>query len=172
MSLTPMVVSMLVLAFALGASIGSFLNVVAYRLPNRMSVVSPPSQCPGCGHRIAWYDNVPVLSWLALRGRCRRCAARISVQYVMVETGFGLFALAIASSMLLRAPSRLVLSAETSVAVVVTLLGALGPAIAGVRRERRDAAQVRLIAASEAEPQHDTAGTGSVLEANEKAFGA
>jgi leader peptidase (prepilin peptidase)/N-methyltransferase len=76
-----------------GLLIGSFLNVVAYRVPLGRSVVSPPSACPSCGHPIQWNDNIPVLSWLWLRGRCRDCHARIGVRYPSVEacTG-GLFA--------------------------------------------------------------------------------
>lgn len=68
-----------------GAVIGSFLNVLIVRLPQDQSIVSPRSRCPRCGHTIAWYDNVPILSWLALRGRCRHCRQRISIQYPLVE---------------------------------------------------------------------------------------
>lgn len=68
-----------------GALLGSFLNVCVYRLPRNESVIHPRSRCPGCGTPIAWYDNVPMLSWLALRARCRRCRAPISVQYPIVE---------------------------------------------------------------------------------------
>lgn len=69
----------------LGLFIGSFLNVVIYRVPKGESVVSPRSRCPGCGQEISWYDNLPVVSWLALRGRCRTCAEPISVRYPLVE---------------------------------------------------------------------------------------
>jgi leader peptidase (prepilin peptidase) / N-methyltransferase len=68
-----------------GLLIGSFLNVVAYRVPRRESLISPGSRCPSCGHAIAPYDNVPVLSWLLLRGRCRHCGTRISARYPAVE---------------------------------------------------------------------------------------
>jgi leader peptidase (prepilin peptidase) / N-methyltransferase len=71
--------------FLVGAAIGSFLNVVIGRVPAGESVVSPGSRCPRCAAPIAWYDNLPVLSWLILRGRCRRCAARISLRYPIVE---------------------------------------------------------------------------------------
>lgn len=71
--------------FVLGLAFGSFLNVCIYRLPRGLSVVSPGSACPHCGHFIAFYDNVPVVSWIALRGRCRHCAARISPRYLLVE---------------------------------------------------------------------------------------
>jgi leader peptidase (prepilin peptidase)/N-methyltransferase len=70
---------------ALGASIGSFLNVVIHRLPRGESLASPGSRCPSCGTPIAPYDNVPVLSWLLLRGRCRHCGAPISPRYPTVE---------------------------------------------------------------------------------------
>ncbi len=79
-------------AFAgvLGALLGSFLNVCVHRLPRGESVVHPRSRCPGCGHLIAWYDNVPLLSWLLLRARCRHCRAPISVQYPLVELAVAL----------------------------------------------------------------------------------
>jgi leader peptidase (prepilin peptidase) / N-methyltransferase len=73
------------LAIPIGAMIGSFLNVVVHRLPRAESVVRPGSRCPACETAIAPYDNVPVLSWLLLRGRCRNCAARISGRYPAVE---------------------------------------------------------------------------------------
>jgi leader peptidase (prepilin peptidase) / N-methyltransferase len=72
-------------AAVIGAAIGSFLNVCVHRWPEDRSVVSPPSSCPGCGARIRWHDNVPVLGWLLLRGRCRACGTGISVQYPLVE---------------------------------------------------------------------------------------
>jgi leader peptidase (prepilin peptidase) / N-methyltransferase len=68
-----------------GACVGSFLNVVIARLPHGKSLVSPPSACPRCGARIAWRDNVPIASWLLLRGRCRNCARPISGRYPLVE---------------------------------------------------------------------------------------
>jgi leader peptidase (prepilin peptidase)/N-methyltransferase len=69
----------------LGLVIGSFLNVCIHRLPQRKSIVSPPSQCPHCGYVLRWHDNVPVLSYLLLGGRCRRCRVRISPRYPIVE---------------------------------------------------------------------------------------
>jgi leader peptidase (prepilin peptidase) / N-methyltransferase len=72
-------------AAVLGALIGSFLNVVIHRVPREESLVSPGSRCPSCGEAIAPYDNVPVVSWLLLRGRCRHCGARISARYPVVE---------------------------------------------------------------------------------------
>jgi leader peptidase (prepilin peptidase)/N-methyltransferase len=68
-----------------GAVVGSFLNVVIARVPAGESIVRPRSRCPRCGAPIAWYDNVPVLSWILLRGRCRRCGGPISPRYVLVE---------------------------------------------------------------------------------------
>ena len=77
------------LAAVVGAIFGSFLNVVAYRLPRGESLSRPRSRCPGCETQIRAYDNVPVLSWLALRGRCRTCRAPISARYPLVEAGTG-----------------------------------------------------------------------------------
>lgn len=71
--------------FAMGALVGSFLNVVVYRMPLGMSLVSPPSSCPSCGAGIAARDNVPILGWLLLGGKCRRCGLPISVRYPLVE---------------------------------------------------------------------------------------
>jgi len=78
------------LAGFLGLVVGSFLNVVAYRLPRGESLVAPRSRCPGCETQIASYDNLPVLSWLLLRGRCRHCGAPISARYPVVEAATGL----------------------------------------------------------------------------------
>jgi leader peptidase (prepilin peptidase)/N-methyltransferase len=75
----------LVIAGVLGLIVGSFLNVVIHRLPLGESVVTPPSRCPACGARIRAIDNVPVVSWLLLRGRCRSCQARIPIRYPLVE---------------------------------------------------------------------------------------
>jgi leader peptidase (prepilin peptidase)/N-methyltransferase len=68
-----------------GALIGSFLNVVIYRLPLGQSLVSPPSRCRACGYSLRWFDNIPIFSWLALRGRCRKCGVGVSWQYPVVE---------------------------------------------------------------------------------------
>lgn len=78
------------LAGLFGLMVGSFLNVCTLRWPLEESVISPPSTCPACGSGIAWYDNIPLLSWLLLRGRCRRCGETISVQYPLVELTTGL----------------------------------------------------------------------------------
>jgi leader peptidase (prepilin peptidase)/N-methyltransferase len=73
------------LAGVLGLVVGSFLNVCIYRLPRKLSIVSPPSRCSGCGRTLSWFDNVPVVSYLALGGRCRTCGARIGLVYPLVE---------------------------------------------------------------------------------------
>ncbi|MGA2265842.1 MAG: prepilin peptidase [Phycisphaerae bacterium] len=75
----------LIFLVAIGACVGSFLNVVIHRLPRGMSIVFPPSHCPACGRLIHWHDNIPLVSWLVLRGRCRRCKAWISPRYLVVE---------------------------------------------------------------------------------------
>jgi leader peptidase (prepilin peptidase)/N-methyltransferase len=78
-------IPILVLAGILGLSVGSFLNVCIYRLPLGQSLASPPSRCPKCGRSLRWFDNIPVISWLALRGKCGQCGAPISIQYPIVE---------------------------------------------------------------------------------------
>lgn len=85
-----------VLVGVLGLAIGSFLNVVVYRVPAGISVVAPASSCPGCGHEIRRRDNVPVVSWLLLRARCRDCSAPISARYPLVEAATGLLFVAVA----------------------------------------------------------------------------
>jgi len=83
------------IAGLLGLIVGSFLNVVIYRVPARLSVVRPRSRCPACETPIAGYDNVPVLSWLVLRGRCRHCGVSIPVRYTLVELLTGGVSLAV-----------------------------------------------------------------------------
>jgi leader peptidase (prepilin peptidase)/N-methyltransferase len=78
------------LAAALGACVGSFVNVVLWRVPRGESIVSPPSHCPSCGHELGPVELVPVLSWVALRGRCRHCGVHISARYPLVELGIGI----------------------------------------------------------------------------------
>lgn len=74
-----------VLAFIFGSVIGSFLNVVILRTPLHQSIVTEPSHCFSCGHRLAWYDMFPILSWLFLRGKCRYCGSKISPRYMIIE---------------------------------------------------------------------------------------
>src|ERR1700738_4490388 len=81
--------------FAVGAVVGSFLNVVIARVPKGRSIVSPGSRCPRCGSPIAWYDNIPVLSWILLRARCRNCGLPISPRYPLVEVLTGVLAVAV-----------------------------------------------------------------------------
>ncbi|HEY7497190.1 MAG TPA: prepilin peptidase [Vicinamibacterales bacterium] len=77
---------MTLIGFAiLGLAIGSFLNVCIHRLPSKSSIAQPPSSCPHCGYRLRWYDNIPVLSYAMLGGRCRQCKASISIRYPIVE---------------------------------------------------------------------------------------
>jgi leader peptidase (prepilin peptidase)/N-methyltransferase len=128
-----------------GLALGSFLNVVAVRLPERRSVVHPRSKCVACAAAVAWYDNVPVLSYLLLRGRCRRCGARIGLLYPAVElataglmvgcvVGFGLSLRAAAAAVFCAAlvivtatdlthrivPNRVVLPASVAVLALMT----------------------------------------------------
>src|SRR5580704_2423115 len=82
-------------AFVFGLLWGSFLNVVIYRVPLDMSVVSPPSHCPGCGAAVKAYDNIPVVSYLVLRGRARCCGAKMSPRYLFIELIGGALSLAV-----------------------------------------------------------------------------
>lgn len=86
-------------AGALGAALGSFLNVCIYRWPNDESVIRPRSRCPGCGTPVRWRDNVPVLGYLVLRGRCRSCRTRLSLQYPLVEAVVALIWAGLAAAM-------------------------------------------------------------------------
>ena len=87
-----MTVALIVSVFIFGLIFGSFLNVVIYRLPERQSIVSPGSHCPHCGKPIKPYDNIPLISYMVLRGRCRYCGNRISPRYPAVELITGLLA--------------------------------------------------------------------------------
>ena len=82
-------------AAALGSVVGSFLNVCIYRLPIRKSIVWPASACTKCGHKLSWYENVPIVSWVVLRARCRQCGEPIAMRYPIVEALTGaMFAIA------------------------------------------------------------------------------
>jgi leader peptidase (prepilin peptidase) / N-methyltransferase len=112
--------SLLVYGYALmlGLLGGSFLNVVIHRVPRGMSIVRPPSHCPACGAKVRFYDNIPVLSYVVLRGRARCCKAAISPRYVIVELIGGALALAILTDLLLRLP------ADTSVGRALAIFAA------------------------------------------------
>lgn len=102
--MTPVV---LVGAAVIGLAVGSFLNVVIHRVPAGLSVVRPASACPGCGTEIRARDNIPVLSWILLRGRCRNCGTGISLRYPLVEAGTGLAFVAVAVYFLPRIDAAL-----------------------------------------------------------------
>lgn len=72
--------------FSLGAVMGSFFNVLIYRLPKSISIVKPPSHCPGCGEKVKWQDNIPIFSYIVLNGKCRNCDFNIPITYLIVET--------------------------------------------------------------------------------------
>jgi len=76
--------------FVLGTLVGSFLNVCIFRIPEKGDIVSEPSHCMSCGRRLKWYELIPIVSYLALRGRCRGCKSPISVQYPLIEAGNGI----------------------------------------------------------------------------------
>ena len=82
---------MAILVGVFGSMVGSFLNVVVYRVPLKRSIISPPSACIGCGRRIKGHENIPILSWLFLRGKCRTCKSVISMRYPIVELATGVF---------------------------------------------------------------------------------
>ena len=83
------------LAFFFGSLWGSFANVVIYRVPRELSVVRPGSRCPACEVPIAWYDNIPIFSYLLVRGRCRRCGEKIALRYLVVEMLAGVLSFAL-----------------------------------------------------------------------------
>ena len=76
--------------FVIGCCIGSFINVLIYRLPLNQSIVYPNSSCPKCNVKIKWFDNLPIISWLLLRGKCRACKSKISFSYPIIELSTGL----------------------------------------------------------------------------------
>jgi leader peptidase (prepilin peptidase)/N-methyltransferase len=109
------------LAFVLGACIGSFLNVCIYRMPADESVLHPRSRCPGCGTAIAWYDNVPILSWALLRARCRGCGTPISARYPLVEAATGVLAV-VALARFGPEPLTIALFAFTAALLLITFI--------------------------------------------------
>lgn len=107
--------------FFLGACIGSFLNVCIYRIPAGLSIVSPPSRCPQCETKIRWWQNIPIVSWLLLRGKCSNCKEKISVRYLLVETLTGLLFLKIFTMFELH-PATLVFWAFAAALVTLTFI--------------------------------------------------
>ncbi len=123
-----------------GSLIGSFLNVVVYRVPRGMSVVKPRSACGSCGHEIRSYDNIPLISWLVLRGRCRDCGARISVRYPLVELAGAAFFVLVAVRFLpvvFAAGSGLAATAAVAQLVAFLYLAAISLALAIIDLETR-----------------------------------
>jgi len=122
-----------VIGFVLGLAIGSFLNVVVYRVPNHRSLVSPRSACPHCSAPIRPRDNIPVFSWLLLRAKCRNCGAPISVRYPLVELGTAItFAVVTACFLpaILEATSGLAVAAGVIRLLAYLYLGAVSIALA------------------------------------------
>lgn len=121
--MVPMTWVLLVPLVLLGLAVGSFLNVVAWRVPRGESVVHPPSACPRCGHQIRARDNVPVVSWLLLRGRCRDCAAPIAWRYPVVEalTGAAFGAVGVLVGVSWELPAFLLLAAVSVVLAVIDI---------------------------------------------------
>ncbi|WP_150307839.1 prepilin peptidase [Planctomonas psychrotolerans] len=122
----------------LGLLIGSFLNVVIHRVPRGESVVSPASACPGCGTPIRRRDNVPVLSWLLLRGRCRDCRMGIPARYPLIELGTAIFFAVTAvrfAGALVRADTGTEVAAEAVVLVAYLYLAAISVALATIDLE-------------------------------------
>jgi len=110
-----------IIAFIFGSVIGSFLNVCIWRMPREESVVFPPSHCPNCHYRIRWYDNIPLLSYAILKGKCRGCGTHISLQYPLVELLNGVLTLSLFLRFGLSIPF-LVLFIFSSALVVVTFI--------------------------------------------------
>ncbi|WP_395640467.1 prepilin peptidase [Pseudolysinimonas sp.] len=127
----------------LGTLIGSFLNVVVYRVPLGKSIVAPPSACGSCGHVVRAYDNIPLVSWLVLRGKCRDCAAPISARYPLVELGgaiaFGLVAWRFAPDVVGALTAGAVPGAIAGILVLVAFLylAAIGLALALIDLDTR-----------------------------------
>jgi leader peptidase (prepilin peptidase)/N-methyltransferase len=82
-----------VIAFIYGLLFGSFFNVLIYRLPKEQSIVFPASACPNCSHKLSWFENIPVLSFLFLGGKCKSCKTKISIQYPLIELATGIYSL-------------------------------------------------------------------------------
>lgn len=114
-------ISSLILPFVFGAVVGSFLNVCIYRIPAGVSIVSPPSRCTACSKPIAFYDNIPIISYIVLMGRCRRCGSPVSARYPAVEAVTGLFASALFFKFGLT-PGFFIYSAFIAALIVITFI--------------------------------------------------
>ena len=119
MSLQPFL--MAVIIFIFGTCIGSFLNVCIYRLPREQSVIFPSSSCPNCGHKIKFWENIPILSYIFLKGKCSCCNKKISIKYPVVELLTGLFALFLWQKFHLSA-SFFIYFIFTSALIVITFI--------------------------------------------------
>lgn len=131
--MTGVALELAAIAGVFGLVIGSFLNVVIYRVPAGKSIVSPASACPNCGSGIAAYDNVPVVSWLVLRGKCRNCRTPISARYPLVELGTGAAFFVVAlffSRAIVSTPSTTSAIAALLVLVAYLYFAAIGVALA------------------------------------------
>jgi len=111
----------IVFAMVFGMALGSFLNVCIYRIPLKKSIVRPPSSCPQCGARIRFYDNIPVISYIVLLGRCRHCRAPISLRYPLVEILIGLLSVALFVQFGLR-PKTIFLFLFTAALIAIALI--------------------------------------------------
>ncbi|KPJ77079.1 MAG: peptidase A24 [Deltaproteobacteria bacterium SG8_13] len=111
----------IIIVFAFGLCVGSFLNVCIYRIPESKSIVTPGSMCPRCGVKIRFYDNIPLLSYLLLRGRCRNCRASIAVRYPLVELLSGALAVAVLIKFGLT-PEAAVTYGFAAVLIVITFI--------------------------------------------------
>jgi leader peptidase (prepilin peptidase) / N-methyltransferase len=119
--MTPLIFALWATIFFLGASLGSFLNVCISRWPAELSVVAPRSRCPRCEKPIAWYDNIPIVSWLLLRAKCRGCSLPISAQYPLVELAVGvIWVLAVWYFGLSLTAARIAIAATILLGVVMT----------------------------------------------------
>lgn len=112
-----------IFTFLLGITVGSFLNVCILRIPAGESIVTGPSHCTSCGRRLAWYEMIPVLSWLALRGRCRTCGAAISPQYPLIEAANGFLWLLVTAALGFT-PDALLGCLMTSALLVLSVIDA------------------------------------------------
>ncbi len=112
-----------IMSFVFGACIGSFLNVCIWRIPRGESIVTEPSHCPKCGHGIRWYENIPLISWLALRGKCSKCYGAVSSRYFLVEllTGILFYLLVLKVTLYQQPPAILIVYFGMTMLIVTTI---------------------------------------------------